>query len=761
MASLPLKKKQNSVTKNSVLACCSCKKSPREPFLMGCLHSVCRECINDIKVGDRLKCPLCGDVSTSPPRTENQSRGFCHPIRNRCFAVPNAPLERHLATQERVAKLRSGEEIGCTNKGCRSAQPAIVFCKACKEFYCAICQQGHQIFVHRLEGDHSEIALNKLYLMMDNELLDLLSPRPNPGTCSEHRGKPLEYYCEVCETLLCQVCYTEVDNPHRCRYLEQSVDPRRKSIQVAGKVMDYWKAQYQRGLEENDNVKVVAEQSNDYAQQEVIYAFKQLQDALDERKYALLEKITATNNLKMKEFTLKNDHYIASIDSLSEKQVAINVFGCQAGSHELLQGQPLIVKAEQRTTARCRSETIHPTISPRVTFDRQNEAALLSAIRRFGHVGDGACAENCSLKEQTQDILHNGIGPVVLSLSVMDSGQCPCNRGGEDVKAFLRPAQPVPGPAIRGKVEDHNDGSYKITFDATYPGECNLYLLVSNRHAHGSPILVKPQDVRALGKSKGFLKFPEELKWPFGILVAPDGFMFVSDNTLGRIYMFDANEIHIRTFGEKGEKAGQLLNPRSMEVSGMGELFVASNNGVDVFSVVDGSFVRRFGYRELNAPYAIKIHQKMQVIFITDTNNHCIRVYSMAGKFKRKIGSKGSSPGQFFYPTGLLILPNDLLCVSDNCNDRIQILTMHGNFVKQFGKGLLNKPNSLLRTKDGNILVADSAGHCIRAFDEEGNLIHTFGRLGEHPGEVTDPHGLAFNRYGKLFVTECERVQIF
>jgi sugar lactone lactonase YvrE len=107
----------------------------------------------------------------------------------------------------------------------------------------------------------------------------------------------------------------------------------------------------------------------------------------------------------------------------------------------------------------------------------------------------------------------------------------------------------------------------------------------------------------------------------------------------------------------------------------------------------------------------------------------------------------------------------------------------HGNQVFKFspdGKVLLTlgkpggaatpdyfyQPNDVVVAPNGNIFVSEGHGagnNRILKFDKSGKFIKEWGKLGPAPGEFDQPHALAFDSRGRLFVGDRNnnRVQVF
>ncbi|KAF0980527.1 hypothetical protein FDP41_013741 [Naegleria fowleri] len=136
------------------------------------------------------------------------------------------------------------------------------------------------------------------------------------------------------------------------------------------------------------------------------------------------------------------------------------------------------------------------------------------------------------------------------------------------------------------------------------------------------------------------------------------------------------------------------------------------------------------------------------------------------GKFVCKFGGKGSEDGQFSSPTDLVIDPNDNIIVCDNENNRVQIFSKEGKFLRKFS---VPKPYGVtFDSKEGTILVT-SDDHCVYAFDRSGMEVGKFGSKGSDYGMFSYPTGIVVSEPkdqhvpGKIFICDHHnhRIQIF
>ena len=147
--------------------------------------------------------------------------------------------------------------------------------------------------------------------------------------------------------------------------------------------------------------------------------------------------------------------------------------------------------------------------------------------------------------------------------------------------------------------------------------------------------------------------------------------------------MFSWQGQPIRTIGRKGDQPAQLNYPYSLWLCDeLDQLFVCDtkNHRIQVFSP-EGHFIRAFGSKgngNLQFTYPMKIClDKNGTLLISDWSNHRIVAYKWDGKeekFLAAFGKKGQGPGEFSYSLGVCVDSKNRLAVADHYNNRIQVL---------------------------------------------------------------------------------------
>ena len=197
-----------------------------------------------------------------------------------------------------------------------------------------------------------------------------------------------------------------------------------------------------------------------------------------------------------------------------------------------------------------------------------------------------------------------------------------------------------------------------------------------------------------------FSKFGEgdgDLFWPTSIALDSQQNVYISDDWLNRISIFDKDGAFLGKWGVPGSGDGELNRPSGIRIDKEDNLYVvdSSNNRVQVFSR-DGKFLAKWGKEgsgdgQFNLPWGLTI-DNVGDLYVADWRNHRIQKFTADGRFLAEFGSSGSGLGEFNHPTGVAVDKDGDIYVADWGNDRVQVLTSDGRFITTFvGDGEMSK----------------------------------------------------------------------
>ena len=172
------------------------------------------------------------------------------------------------------------------------------------------------------------------------------------------------------------------------------------------------------------------------------------------------------------------------------------------------------------------------------------------------------------------------------------------------------------------------------------------------------------------------------------------------------------------------------------------------------------------------SPWGIDIGPDGQ-IFLSDHKNQRVQVFTREGEFVREFGQSGGwlEPGQLRGPVGISIGPDGNVYVADAWSHRVQAFTREGEFLRSWqgpSSGLPDDdprmtPWGIAVGPEGHVFVSDLNLHQIYKFSNEGELIDIWGERGTGPGQFTHPTGMEVSPNHQLYVVDSlnHRVQVF
>ncbi|XP_046662538.1 E3 ubiquitin-protein ligase TRIM71 isoform X2 [Homalodisca vitripennis] len=166
------------------------------------------------------------------------------------------------------------------------------------------------------------------------------------------------------------------------------------------------------------------------------------------------------------------------------------------------------------------------------------------------------------------------------------------------------------------------------------------------------------------------------------------------------------------------------------------------------------------GDGELCRPWGVCCDSNNNII-VADRSNNRIQIFSCTGEFIRKFGSHGTESGEFDRPAGVAVDPSNRIVVADKDNHRIQVFTIEGEFVYKFGEkgcknGQFNYPWDVDVDSTGRIVVSDTRNHRIQLFAADGTFLNKYGyenttTMWKH---FDSPRGVCFGYNGMVIVTD-------
>jgi hypothetical protein len=267
---------------------------------------------------------------------------------------------------------------------------------------------------------------------------------------------------------------------------------------------------------------------------------------------------------------------------------------------------------------------------------------------------------------------------------------------------------------------------------------------------------------------------------------------------------FDGQGNLIKSWGGPGEGYDWPATEHSIFVEQSGNVWITGNGAKDRHAIKftnDGKFLLEIGHPSaapmdnadttiLGRPAGIEIDEKAHEVYIADgyLNRRIIVFDSEAGKFKRMWGAYGNVPSNINLapynpadpPSPLFRNPvhcvhesrDGFVYVCDRVNNRIQVFTKDGKFVKEIFVrketiGMGSAYDLVFSHDEGQkyLLVADGEDNVIWIVRRsDGALVGTFGHAGRDAGQFHHVHEIVGDTNGNLYTGEVDtgrRIQKF
>jgi sugar lactone lactonase YvrE len=233
-------------------------------------------------------------------------------------------------------------------------------------------------------------------------------------------------------------------------------------------------------------------------------------------------------------------------------------------------------------------------------------------------------------------------------------------------------------------------------------------------------------------------------------------------------YLFSFNAI-------KDGAETTLKNPVHLAIADNGDVWVTDRRlmGVYVFDK-DGTFLRKFLPDNEPAfdwlPFGIAVDQAGDV-YVTDIPVvllHRVFVFAKDGAVKTMFGQAGQTidakadPGKFSFPNGIVIGPGvgdkrDLF-IADSNNRRVQVYSPSGTFRRMIATE--GTPRGIVIDAQKRLYVVDVLSQRIDVFTLDGRRLGSFGESGYGPGQFQYPEDVALDGRGRIYISDRENNQV-
>ena len=176
---------------------------------------------------------------------------------------------------------------------------------------------------------------------------------------------------------------------------------------------------------------------------------------------------------------------------------------------------------------------------------------------------------------------------------------------------------------------------------------------------------------------------------------------------------------------------------------------------------VDGNLLRSFGAGMFEWPHGIHVDPDGN-LWVTDARGgerrgHQVHKFSPDGTLLMSLGQAGvdgAGPDTFDQPSDVLVAPGGDIFVADGHgagnNNRIVKFTSGGDFIMEWGStgaenGEFRDPHALAMDSRGRLFVGDRKNNRLQIFDQDGNHLDTWTQFGRPSGLFIDANDVLYS----------------
>ena len=726
------------------ITCGICQEHYTEPKILPCLHYYCKQCVLRLALrtgtGKPFSCPECRCEVTLP-------EGDVDKLKTAFF------VNRLKTTISNIERTHGKVEVKC--ELCEgSSDSAESFCRQCARFICQECVNLHKRIAtfksHEVASlddlKHGRVQPIPVKEPPTKKCLDH-EEEPPTKKCLNHE-EPLTIYCYDCDSLICRDCTVKDHREHNFEFTKKAAPDEKRKLLVEIKPLKELHVKLTNAVEHVQTTKLEVETQKDSTANLIKTSFKELRDILDKREKELVEEAGSIVQEK--------------VDKLSVQEETLSLASAEVQS---------VVDYTERCVRYCNDNEVmsmHTEMRKRIEHKREEHSKLGRSLELVEEADMGLevrCAEALQQLCQTQAMITKlPIDPAKSTVHLEETAEVGkifkgtlitrlsnSKQAKRNCKVSCQMTSLYNGVITDCIIDGDGLGRFSIQCTPAVRGCHELFVLIDGQHVAGSPFPV-------------FVSIhPTQLGKPVKVWSGVSRPGCITENSKGDLLVTEQSGSIIK-FGVNGKKEKlvtrkELKALRCIAVDDKDNIYCideASNKILTCDKNGRNVRVHQVKLEKGDGRIALCI-VKNNLLIIERGFNGAIMVYDRELNYVRCIQRKGMGA-----ICGISADVHGNIYVTDTTNSRIQVFSASGVFLRSFGNNKLIDPWGLC-VFGQYVYVSDGDKDCVSVFTTAGVYVTTFGQLGSKEGEFRGPFDLYINKNCFLYVCDYSnnRIQCF
>ena len=633
------------------ITCAVCHDHYQQPKVLPCLHFYCKECILKLALragtDQPFPCPECRKETSLPEgNVDNlQTAVFINRLKDQY-----TQLEKALSKEVKCEMCSTSEAL------------AEAFCRQCNMFACIKCVESHQR-MKALFGRHEIISLDEVKKSGFKVLPVKISPAKE---CGRHK-KSLDIFCLDCKELICRDCTIKDHRDHDFEFNHIEAVNKKKELMDSLEPLREMEGRLCGAVEEIKRAQLQLEAQAVSVANNINTSFEELHVILERRKQQLLEEARREVNSK--------------ITSFKRQEEKMSTASAEVRS---------IIDYTEQCVRHCSDDEVmcmHAEIGSRIQEEIEGQGQPGRIIPPVEQVEVGTevrCAEAQEQLCQTRAKIVIGcpfikVNKVASNAEINEISEVRMSifPNKPDTPVYCRLNSLYNGPLIECDVQEIGAGEYCIQYTPTVRGRHELSISVDGQPVAGSPFPVLVCSPPTLIDKP--VKVWDGFKEPFGLTVNSVGEIIVAEyGGGGDVVVMDRDGTRLRSVNSSDHQFKHLL---SVAVDSEDNIYFTDETNRIFKSNKNCREVRVHKVKQVKGPGHYDVAVVGDEVMVTECcNKGVITVYSRELKYVRQIVGANNTTLRGLCPDS-----HQNVYVCDSSNSVIQVYSKDGEFLRSFG----------------------------------------------------------------------------